>query len=343
MASAKKETKPTRFAIRRALLRSAGGAGLAASLEVIGGRALGENAAPRKLRVAWAQGAACHSPLAFAKEKGIFLKHGLDVELVDFSGSSEQLLESIATGNADAGLGLLLQWLKPLEQGFDVKLIAGTHSGCMRLLAGPATGITRVEDLKGKTVAVYDLASPARDAFIVTLAKAGVDPDKDVEWKVFPGDLLGTAVTKGEAHALAHLDPDTYRFIKEDHLIEIANTQTGVYADRTCCVVGASGRLLKQDPDAARALVRAVLEVHEYTAAHPQEIAQNYFDLYKPKVSVADLTQMISALPYHHHPVGEPLTRELALAIADLKLVKVFKPSVDPAAFAARISANVLT
>ena len=35
----------------------------------------------------------------------------------------------------DAGLGMALRWLKPLEQGFDVKIAAGTHGGCMRVLS----------------------------------------------------------------------------------------------------------------------------------------------------------------------------------------------------------------
>jgi NitT/TauT family transport system substrate-binding protein len=327
---------------RRTFLKATGLAGVAASLGAIGTQAFSLSNEPTKLKVAWAQGAACHSPLSYAKENGIFLKHGLDVELIDFQGSSEQLLESIATGKADAGLGLLLQWLKPLEQGFDVKLVAGTHAGCMRLLASESSGIKRVEDLKGKIVAVSDLSSPARDAFIVTLAKAGIDPEKEVQWKVFPGDLLGQAVQKGEAQALAHLDPDTYRFLKQNKLVEIANTQSGVYADRTCCVVGASGKLIKENIGAARSLVRSVLEVHELTASNPKGVAQNYYDKFKPKVSVPELVEMLSALPYHHHPIGEPLTKELELAINDLKLVKVFKPSLNSAALAAKISANIL-
>jgi NitT/TauT family transport system substrate-binding protein len=64
------------------------------------------------------------------------------VELVNFGGSTEALLEAIATRKADAGVGMALRWLKPLEMGFDVKITGGTHGGCMRL-AGPASaGLT---------------------------------------------------------------------------------------------------------------------------------------------------------------------------------------------------------
>src|SRR5262245_1800929 len=85
----------------------------AASSEVLTGPA-------RQLKLAWNANAACTVAAAVAKERGIFTNHNLDVEFVNFGGTTDQLLEAIATGKADAGLGLALRWLKPLEQGFDV-------------------------------------------------------------------------------------------------------------------------------------------------------------------------------------------------------------------------------
>ena len=70
---------------------------------------------PRQLKLAWNANAACTVAAAVAKERGIFAKHNLDVEFFNFGGSTDQLLEAIATGKADAGLGLALRWLKPLE------------------------------------------------------------------------------------------------------------------------------------------------------------------------------------------------------------------------------------
>src|SRR6202521_3538244 len=91
--------------------------------------------APRKLKLSWNAGAVCLAPLPVAIDHGFFQKQNLDVELVNYSGSTDQLLEAIATGKTDAGLGMALRLLKPLEQGFDVKIAAGTHGGCMRVLA----------------------------------------------------------------------------------------------------------------------------------------------------------------------------------------------------------------
>ena len=92
----------------------------------------------KKITFAWNAGAPCLVGVTVAKEKGFFARNGLDVDLVNYAGSTDQLLETLATGKADAAAGMALRWLKPMEQGFDVKIIASTHGGCLRLLAPTA-------------------------------------------------------------------------------------------------------------------------------------------------------------------------------------------------------------
>ena len=72
---------------------------------------------------------------------------------------------------------MALRWLKALEQGFDVKITAGTHGGCTRP-RGPeiAPASPRSRDLKGKTIGVSDLASPGKNFFSILLHKEGIDP-----------------------------------------------------------------------------------------------------------------------------------------------------------------------
>ena len=70
-----------------------------------------------KLKLTWNANAICTVGVPVAAKRGIFAKHGLNVELMNFGGSTDQLLEAISTGKADAGVGMALRWLKPLEQG----------------------------------------------------------------------------------------------------------------------------------------------------------------------------------------------------------------------------------
>src|ERR1700729_1575195 len=150
---------------------------------------------PRKnLRLTWNASAICTVGVPVAQTKGYFEKRNLAVELINFGGSTDQLLEAIATGKADAGVGMALRWLKPLEQGFDVRITTATHGGCMRLLAAKTSAIQTLADLKGKTIGVSDLAAPDKNFFAIRLAKLGLDPLTDVDWRAFPADLLPVAL-----------------------------------------------------------------------------------------------------------------------------------------------------
>lgn len=324
---------------RRALIRGAAAAAALAPAGIAAGRVLAQGQ-PRKIRLSWNANAVCLAPVVVGVHQGIFQRHGVDVDLINYSGSTDQLLEAIATGKADAGVGMALRWLKPLEQGFDVKLTAGTHGGCMRVLAPPGKGIARLEDLRGKTVAVSDMASPSKNFFSIVLKKRGIDPVTEVQWRQFPADLLGLAIEKGEAQALA--DGDPVAFIQEHKfgLTEIASNLSDEYQNRVCCVLGVRGSLVRDDKPTAAALTRALLEASQVTARDP-DLAARIFSKYAA-ASTADLSTMLKSQTHHHNPVGSDLKREIVAFTEELKLVSVIKPSTDPAKFADKIYADVL-
>jgi NitT/TauT family transport system substrate-binding protein len=295
----------------------------------------------RALKLTWNAGAVCTVGVPVAAERGLFAKHNLDVELVNFGGSTDQLLEAIATGKADAGVGMALRWLKPLEQGFDVKITTAIHGGCMRLFSNKAVGLTRLTDLKGKTVGVSDLGAPDKNFFSIVLQKLGIDPNSDVTWRVFPADLLPVALQKGEVQAFSLGDPLGWIARERDGLVEIANNLDGEYAHRACCVMGVRGSLVRQDRPVAAALTQAVLEAQEIVSADPDGAAQIFakYSTAKPE----QLAAMLRSHTHNHHPAGADLKTEIALYAEELKLVSVMKPRTDTAKFADRVFADVLS
>ena len=327
---------------RRNVLRGTVAAGAAATALAVGGRsryAIAGNLTPIKLE--WTEVAACHSPVGFGLAKGIYAKHGLDVELFYQGSSGQTLIQSLATRKAEAGPGLLFDWLKPIEQGFDVRLFAGSHGGCQRLLVKEDSGINSLADLKGKTIGTFDVMSPSRVAFSVTLAKAGLNPETDVTWKVFPFDLVAEGVLKGEADAVAHMDPWAYSYQKQHGFKLIADTQTGVFQDRVCCVLGVNGDYYEANKDAIKRVAAANLEIHQYTAKHPDEVAKWYFDTLKPGLPLEDLTEVLAGLVYHEHWFGKELQKEVKIGFEDLKLTGVIEAGTDPEEISKRITIDI--
>src|SRR5580704_11272357 len=110
------------------------------------------------LKVAYL-GLTCEAPIFVAQEQGFFKEEGLDVELVktDWDG----LREGLGLGRFDANHTLIMYLLKPIEQGLDIKITGGIHTGCLRVQAGAKSEIKSPADLKGKKIGVpTHLGSP---------------------------------------------------------------------------------------------------------------------------------------------------------------------------------------
>ena len=298
--------------------------------------------APRELKLTWNASAICTASVPVAAVKGLFTKRNLDVEMINFGGSTDQLLEAIASGKADAGVGMALRWLKPLEQGFDVRITTATHGGCMRLLTSRTSGIKTLADLKGKAVGVTDMAAPDKNFFSIRLTKLGIDPINDVQFRVFPGDLLPVALQKGEVQAFCQGDPLGWVARDRYDLHEVATNLDGEYAHRACCVLGVRGSLIRDDKPAAAAITEALLEAQDLVNDDPDEAAR-IFSPYSPVAKPDQLSQMLRSHTHGHHPTGAALKREIALYIDELKLISVIKPSTNSDRFSEKVYADVLS
>jgi NitT/TauT family transport system substrate-binding protein len=298
---------------------------------------------PRKITLAWSQASFCQVPVPIALERGLFEKNGLQVEVLNWGGSADQLLEALATGKAEVGVGLIHRWVKPLEAGLDVKIVGSVHGGCLRLVGVNAAGVTRdVKSLKGKVIGVADLNSPAKQFYGIHLAKLGLDIDKDVEWRVYPADLLDVAVKKGEIHAIADGDPNLYLIEKRNPGVftELGNSAKGNMPRRSAACWARAPSLCATTARAR--VVRALAQASDYVAENPNESAK-IFAKYTPKFEVPDLQRLLAELTYKHHPHGSRLQDEVREFAADFRAAGILKKSTDPARFARHITQDVLS
>src|SRR5262249_31068423 len=111
----------------------------------------GTTGGPGKLKGAYL-GLTCEAPIFMAMEKGFFQGEGVDGELVktDWDG----LREGLGTGQYDANHTLVMYLLKPIENGTNVKMTGGVHTGCLRVQVPAKSEYKSVKELKGKKIGV---------------------------------------------------------------------------------------------------------------------------------------------------------------------------------------------
>jgi NitT/TauT family transport system substrate-binding protein len=322
---------------RRAVLTAATGAALAAPFGFVRPARAQET---KTLKLAWMTNALCHIGAPVALHHGYFEKYKLNVETINWAGSTDLLLQSLSSGNADFAIGMALRWIKPLESGFDVKLTGATHGGCMNILAAESAGLGNLQALRGKRIGVGEIACVDRNFFAIALSKRGIDPVKEIEWRQFPPDLLGVAIEKGEVDAVSTSDPLAFKLKRTHHLVEVANNLVDEYADRACCVIGVRGSLYRADRPAAVAATKALIEATQWAQDNPDEAAVLYAP-YAPKENPADLGRMLRSLTNNRHPIGEEFKNEIITYAEELKAVDVLKRTTDTRKFVDRVVVDI--
>src|SRR6267143_5742637 len=110
-----------------------------------------------KIRVGYI-GLTCEAPIFSAVEKGFFKEEGLEVEMVKCEWANYK--DVLALGGFDITHHLVMYFLKPIEQGLDVKFTGGIHRGCLRVQAAKNGSISKIQDLRGKRIGVPGMRTP---------------------------------------------------------------------------------------------------------------------------------------------------------------------------------------
>jgi NitT/TauT family transport system substrate-binding protein len=221
-------------------------------------------------------GGTCEAPVYVAYEKGFFKDEGLNVTLI--KAGFEQLKISLDSGAIDATQANFA-WFKPIEQGLNIKLTAGIHTGCISLVTPSTSGIKTIADLKGKAVGVDSIGGGPQIALSAKLRELGIDPTTEIQWKAYPSPQLDEAINKGEIVAYMTWDPFPSKAVLEKGYINLFDIgRDAPFNTSYCCFVGVNGNVVKNDPEKAAAITRAILKAAQWVGEHPEEAAQIEID-----------------------------------------------------------------
>ena len=286
----------------------------------------------KKVRIGYI-GLTCEAPIFTAYEKGFFKEEGLEPELVKCAWANYK--DNLALGSYDITHHLVMYFLKPIEQGLDVRFLAGIHRGCLRVQAGVKTNIQTIEDLKGKRIGVPGMGTPPFVFANRVFGTRGINPAKDITWKVFPAGELGLAIDKGEVDAVCNAEPIGSLLIAEGKVRNIADQMMDApYKDEYCCEVIANGKWVDANPDTAARATRALLKGAKWVETNPKAAAVMAVEK-KYLASTAELnTTALARLRYI--PSVQRAVDSLYTAAKEMKVAKMLSPETDTDALAKR-------
>lgn len=299
-------------------------AGLVAAGLGFGGAARAEN--PRAITLDWAY----YNPVSLLiKEKGWveeeFAKDGIDITWVQSQGSNKAL-EFLNAGAIDFGSSAGAAAVVGKANGIPIKSIyVYSKPEWTALVTRPDTGITKIEDLKGKTVAVTRGTDP--HIFLLRALNSVGLTERDLNVVLLQHQDGAAALVSEQVDAWSGLDPFMAKAeLESGAVLFFRNADWNTYG-----VLNVREDFAAKHPEAVERLLQVYERGRHYALEHPDELQAVLVQAARlsPEVAAKQLGERTDL----SNPKITPELREALTESAKiLKDVGILKPEVDPAA-----------
>ena len=166
-----------------------------------------------KLRLGLSSIGATNGSIWAAEEKGLFRKHGVDVEVIFIGGGGARVVSSLLAGDIHFSVGGGEGSIRSQMRGAETVIASSTLTkGLQRILAKPE--IKTYQDLKGRKIGITQFGSAAHLVLALMLKKWNMRPDQVQTLQVGSSPALLASLEKGGIDA-AVLTLPTF-FLAED-------------------------------------------------------------------------------------------------------------------------------
>jgi sulfonate transport system substrate-binding protein len=277
---------------------------------------------PREIRIDWAT----YNPVSMVlKEKGLlekeFARDGITIRWVQTLGSNKAL-EFLNAGSIDFGSTAGSAALVAKINGNPIKSIYVYSRPEWTALVTKDPKITKIEDLKGKRVAVTRGTDPL--IFLVRALLGVKLTERDITPVLLQHPDGKTALIRGDVQAWAGLDPMMAQAEVEDGAKLFYRNKDA----NTWGILNVREEFLKDHPD----LVKRVLSVYEdarkFSLANYGEVKRVFIAATKLPDAVVD-KQLKERTELTHSKIGAPQRESILAAGLALQQAGVIKPNVD--------------
>src|SRR5919109_2125497 len=136
-----------------------------------------DSLAADRIRLGLSSISATNGSVWVAEEKGLFKKHGIDVEVIVIGGGGARVISSLIAGEIQFSVGGGEGSIRSQLKGVENIIVASTLTkGLQRILARPE--IKTHQDLKGKRVGITQFGSAGHLVLVLMLKKWNLRPDQ---------------------------------------------------------------------------------------------------------------------------------------------------------------------
>lgn len=218
--------------------------------------------------------------------------------------------------------------LTALGQGLDARIVAAVQIQGSNLILRPEFDYSSPEDLKGLKIATFPPGTIQDTLLRTWLSENGLDPEKDVDIRgMGPGEAISAISSESvDAAFLPHPAPAIIESEGNGRSI-VASGE--MQANHACCVLVASGELIREHPEIVEQIVKTHVRATEYNKENQDEAAQTFanwtnWEVEKVEKSltdwdgawiadpefIADSTVQYAQVQYELGYIQKPLTKE---------------------------------
>ncbi len=218
-----------------------------------------------------------HVPSFVGVEKGIFLKHGVDLKLKVLA-TGQEMAKALQAGEAQIIGSAFSNYPVAVERGMAARGVVGLmgdrtgrySDDPVSIWTRKGTGITKVEDLAGRKVGT-PVGGTADEYLGVALKKKGVPREKVSVLNVPPGNIV-SALQGGSVDAAAIWEPFgslVQARIPDAVLVSRGGGYIGYYIN-----MAVRNDVIEKSPEVVERYVIGVAEASQYTRKNPDEAAE---------------------------------------------------------------------
>lgn len=210
----------------------------------------------------------------------------LSIQPVKFS-SWPEISEALKAGAIDGAFLLAPIGLTLRQRGVPVKVVLLGHRNGSVITVRNSGEINRIEDLKGKTIAIPSPFSTHNILLRKALTDKRIDPARDLKIIDMAPPEMVNALATGRIHGYIVAEPFGVQ-AEAQKVGKILTLSKDIWHDHICCVLNLREQMVKSNPEAVQELVSGMQRTAAFIEANPVQAAKGSVKIIGQKAEIVE-------------------------------------------------------